>query len=332
MSAPLRVGLALGGPTGHGDASARSGAWARFLERAVFAEELGLHSLWVPEGHFRRGAMASPLVALSAAAARTRRIRLGTTSLLLPIHHPLRVAEEVAALDALSEGRVLLGLGRGFAAPLFQAFRVESTTKRDRFDEALDAIRSAWSGAPLVLDGVHFATRGEHAATLRPVQRPHPPLLVAAFGKKGLLQAARHGLPYLASPLEPLALLEANYALHRASLAPGAALAPFAAPVMRTVHVTASDAETAAVLARLDAEAAGSAALLPPALAKAAAGPASARVIVGSVAAVTELIGLYRERLGLDLLVVRSEVASVDEAAQRRSLEALVTRVLPSLG
>jgi len=326
------VGLALGGPTGHGDAGARSRAWARFLERAVLAEELGLHSLWVPEGHFRRGAMASPLVALSAAAARTRRIRLGTTSLLLPIHHPLRVAEEVAALDALSEGRVLLGLGRGFAAPLFQAFRVESTTKRDRFDEALDAIRGAWSGAPLTLDGVHFATRGEHAASLRPVQRPHPPLLVAAFGKKGLLQAARHGLPYLASPLEPLALLEENYALHRASLAPGTALAPFAAPVMRTVHVTASDAETDAVLARLEAETAGSAALLPSALVKAAAGPAAARAIVGSIGAVTELIGLYRERLGLDLLVVRSEVAGLDEAAQRRSLEALVTRVLPALG
>ncbi|HVP27829.1 MAG TPA: LLM class flavin-dependent oxidoreductase [Myxococcota bacterium] len=329
MKAPLRLGLALGGPTGRD--AVRAG-WARLLERAAFAEELGFHSVWVPEGHFRRGAMASPLVALSAVAARTRRIGLGTTSLLLPIHHPLRVAEEVAALDALSDGRVLLGLGRGFAAPIFQAFRVQSATKRDRFDEALDAIRAAWSGAPLTLDGVHFATRGEHAAALRPVQRPHPPLLVAAFGRKGLLQAARHGLPYLASPLEPLDLLAENYAFHRESLAPGVSLAPFAAPVMRTLHVAADAAEARAVLDRLDAEAAATAGALPPALVRAAAGPASARAIVGEASAVADALARYRERLGLDLLVVRSEVSGLDEPAQRRSLEALATRVLPALG
>jgi len=188
------------------------------------ADALDLHSLWLPESHFQRGATPAPLVVLGALAARTRRLRLATTSLLLPLHHPLRIAAETATLDVLSGGRLLLGLGRGFRAPVFDGFEVQATTKRDRFDEALDAVLAAWSGEEVSLLGVHFAAR-EGAFVrlgLRPVQRPHPPLVVAAFGRKGLLQAASRGLPYLASPLETLATLEENYAIwreHRAEAA-----------------------------------------------------------------------------------------------------------------
>jgi alkanesulfonate monooxygenase SsuD/methylene tetrahydromethanopterin reductase-like flavin-dependent oxidoreductase (luciferase family) len=277
--------------------------------------------------------MASPLLALSAAAARTRRLRLGTTSLLLPVHHPLRLAQEVAALDVLSQGRVMLGLGRGFAAPLFQAFGVEAHTKRDRFDEALDAMLQAFGGSPMELSGGYFATGGGRVVTptLRPVQRPHPPLLVAAFGKMGLLQAARRGLPYLASPLETLAVLIENHALHRAHLPPGGLVGPFRTPVMRTVHVTGDDEEARRIRERLAAEALGSARALPPALARAAAGPIHERVVVGGEREVSEGLLAYRERLGMDLLIVRSEVAGLPEELRRRSLERLCERVLPSL-
>ena len=212
----LRLGLALGG-------AADVAGWRRLLAHAEHAERLGLHSVWVPEMHFRPGAMASPLLALSAIAARTRRIRLGTTSLLLPIHHPLRIAEEVAALDALSGGRVELGLGRGFAPAVLRTFGVDARDKRDRFDAALAAILAAWEAAERAGPGPRPA--------LRPVQRPHPPLLVAAFGKKGLLQSARHGLPYLASPLESLDALAENFALHRSSLPAHVAAAQLPGPV-----------------------------------------------------------------------------------------------------
>jgi len=325
-SGGLAVGLALGGP-------AEASGWPAFLARAEHAEALGLHSVWVPEGHFRRGAMASPLLALSATAARTRRVRLGTTSLLLPVHHPLRLAQEVAALDVLSQGRVMLGLGRGFAAPLFQAFGVEAHTKRDRFDEALDAMLRAFGGEPMELAGGHFATSGGRfvTPTLRPVQRPHPPLLVAAFGKMGLLQAARRGLPYLASPLETLAVLLENHALHRAHLPPGGVVGPFRTPVMRTVHLAADDAEATRVREGLAAEALGTARALPPALARAAAGPIHERVVVGGEHEVAEGLLAYRERLGMDLLIVRSELGGLSEDVRRRSLERLCERVLPTL-
>ena len=316
--ARLDLGLALGGAEHPADHAER----LRFVDRA---EALGLHSVWLPEGHFTPGASASPLVALAAFAARTQRLRLATTSLLVSIHHPLRVAEEVSVLDALSGGRVWLGLGRGFRAPLFAGFGVAARTKRDRFDEAVDALIAAWSGEPFVLDGEHFDTGGhEVRAALRPVQRPHPPLLVAAFGRKGLGQAAARGLPYLASPIEPLELLAENHAFHREHLtgriSPGVAKAP----VMRTVHVARDDAAAARVHAALEAEARRiPRGRLPKALARAAAGEVADRVLVGTANEVADTIARYRERVGMDLLVARAAVPGADAAAQAESLERL---------
>jgi len=314
----LPLGLAVGGAD-HPQAHTRRLTW---VDRA---EALGLHSVWLPEGHFTPGASASPLVVLAAFAARTRRLRLGTTSLLISIHHPLRVAEEVSVLDAISGGRVWLGLGRGFRAPLFGGFGVAAKTKRDRFDEAVDALLDAWSGEPVVLEGTHFDTGGrEVRAALRPVQRPHPPLLVAAFGRKGLRQAAVRGLPYLASPLEPLDLLAENHAFHREHLAkpidPGVAKAP----VMRTVFVARDDLEAARVHAGLEAEASRlPAGRLPPALARAAEGGVDDRAIIGTRERVREGIERYREAVGMDLLVARTQVPGVDDGAQAASLEQL---------
>jgi alkanesulfonate monooxygenase SsuD/methylene tetrahydromethanopterin reductase-like flavin-dependent oxidoreductase (luciferase family) len=325
----MQIGFALSG-------AADPRGWEKRLRLVEWAEKLGLHSVWLPEGHFVSGATASPLVALAAFAARTSRLRLGTTSLLLPIHHPLRIATEVAVLDAISGGRVILGLGRGFRAPVFDGFGVEPHAKRDRFDEALDAILKAWSGKRFTLAGNHFAGLSEGQpvrATPRPVQRPHPTLVVAAFGPKGLLQAARRGLPYLASPLESLATLEENYALHREHLPAGTPAQSPAVPVMRTVHVSASAAETQRVLEALEREWSWRSRTtgLRGALARAASGSLEERVVVGSADAVAEGLGRYRDCLDMDLLIVRGQIPALSEAEQRASLERLVGEVLPQI-
>jgi alkanesulfonate monooxygenase SsuD/methylene tetrahydromethanopterin reductase-like flavin-dependent oxidoreductase (luciferase family) len=221
----IRLGLALGGPT---DAA----SWRATIDLAAWADAHGFDSIWVPEGHLRGGATSAPLVALAAIAARTTRVRLGTTSLLLSIHAPARIAAEVATLDQLSAGRVILGVGRGFDPAMFRAFGIDPREKRDRFDDALDAILAAWR---------------EPAADVVPVQSPHPPIWVAAFGPKGLAQAARRGLPYLASPIESLDAIAENYAAHAALLPSHVHAASLAVPVMRTVHVAADDAEAARV-------------------------------------------------------------------------------------
>ncbi len=321
MSERLALGLALSAPRSND-------GWRRVHALAEHADGLGFHSLWLPENHFHPGATASPLAILAGLAARTRRIRLATTSLLLPIQHPLRVAADVATLDHLSGGRVLLGLGRGFRAPLFRAFGVDVTTKRDRFDESLDAMLRAWSGEPFRLEGDHWNARGNAPVRLelRPLQAPHPPLVVAAFGPKGLAQAARRGLPYLASPLEPLSILEENYARWRDGL--GAEPDPRAprVPVMRTVHVATDDVAADHVREALEREAramSNAGGKTPASIARAAAAPIAERVVVGTRAEVEDQLAALRERLGMDLLVARTEVPATDEAARDASLERL---------
>lgn len=306
-AAPLALGLAVGGP---GDAR----KWRHTVERVMRAEALGFHSVWLPEGHFAPGSTPAPLLALTALAARTRRLRLGTTSLLLPIRPPLQVASEVAALDRLSGGRVWLGLGRGFRAPLFEAFGVERATKRDRFDAALDAILDAWSnGGP------------------RPLQDPHPPLLVAAFGRKGLAQAARRGLPYLASPLEPLDRLAENFAFHRDHLPAGIDPASLPVAVMRAVHVAADDGEARRVREGLAREAERIRDALPASLARVASDGPDDAAIVGTPPEVADRVGRYRERIGLELLIVRGGIVGGAGDMGEASLERLAERVLPQL-
>ncbi|MBW2273201.1 MAG: LLM class flavin-dependent oxidoreductase [Deltaproteobacteria bacterium] len=316
----LSLGIVLTGPSDTRE-------WQKALTWVRRAEELGLHSVWVPESHFGRGVCASPLLTLSGFAAQSRRLRLGTISLLLPIHPPLRLAAEIASLDSLSGGRVLIGLGRGFRAPLFQAFGIDPGSRRDRFDDALDRILASWRGE----DGRDARTDGG-----RPRQPPHPPLAVAAFGRKGLAQAARRGLPYLASPLEPLPLLIENQRFHSENLPEDADPGALATPVLRTVHVASSEPERRRVFEALEAElrAAGRMARgkAPAALARAVAGPLRERVIVGSPSEVSDTLARYREELGMDLLIARPQIAGASEAECEASLERLAGEVLPGLG
>jgi alkanesulfonate monooxygenase SsuD/methylene tetrahydromethanopterin reductase-like flavin-dependent oxidoreductase (luciferase family) len=305
------------------------------------AEALGLHSVWIPEMHFAPGVATSPLLTLAACAARTQNLRLGTTSLLLPIRPPLRVAEEVAALDRLSRGRVILGLGRGFRAPLFAAFGIDAATKRDRFDDALDLMLARWAGEAVDLDGTIFAGCEEDRAggalddpeSALPYQSPHPPLAVAAFGRKGLKQASVRALPYLASPLEPLRLIEENLAFHRENLPDGIDPADIVVPVMRTVYVAANDAEAARVYAALEKEsrAVRSPGKLPAAIARAAEASVEERAVVGLRDEVIDQLARYRDRLGMDLLVARPQVGAATPAEQQAALESLATEVMPAL-
>jgi alkanesulfonate monooxygenase SsuD/methylene tetrahydromethanopterin reductase-like flavin-dependent oxidoreductase (luciferase family) len=313
----LALGISLAGPSGRDD-------WARVTTWAEHAETLGLHSVWLPEMHFAPGVTASPLVALAALAARTRRLRLATTSLLLPIHDPIRIAEEIARLDRLSGGRVIAGLGRGFRAPLFAAFGIDPSTKRDLFDQSLERMLAHWAGT---------SVPGERLNT-RPLQQPHPPLAVAAFGRKGLAQAARLGLPYLASPVEPINLIRDNLAYYREAVAAGSDPDDRIVPIMRTVFVSEQPVLVAQVLERLSSELrpAQAGARLPDALSKAIGSPIEDRVIVGNAEQVGARLAAYRDELGMNLLIVRPQLAGVPREALEESLTRLALEVLPAIG
>lgn len=215
---------------------------AQTLSRqASLAERWGYASFWLPENHFGPGAMPEPLLLLAAVAAQTQRLRLCTTSYLLPLRNPLLAAEQVAVLDRLSNGRVTLGIGRGYAPALFSAFAVSQREKRAIFERCLENMMRAWRGEPVALT----ADAEPVTVTPRPVQRPHPPIWIAAFGPKALEQAGRLGAPYLASPMETLPRLQENYARHAQACRDAGRPPPPEVPVMRSAFVSDNAAEAA---------------------------------------------------------------------------------------
>ena len=155
--------------------------YARWLEQIDAAENLGFDSLWVTEHHFRYfgGMMPSPSVLLAAAAQRTRNMRLGAAVSILPMHNPLRIAEEFAMVDLLSNGRVILGAGRGMHPTEYKVFSADWETAQQRLPEALDIIIRAWTGGEFEWAGKHYSFP-KIAVYPKPMQKPHPPIYVTA--------------------------------------------------------------------------------------------------------------------------------------------------------
>jgi alkanesulfonate monooxygenase SsuD/methylene tetrahydromethanopterin reductase-like flavin-dependent oxidoreductase (luciferase family) len=267
--------------------------------------------------HFAPGACSAPLVELAGYAASTQRLRFGTTSLLLPLHPPEQIAAEIAALDQLSRGRLLIGLGRGFNKKMLEAFDVPPAEKRDRFDAALDRLFALW------------ASGNEMNTALATHQKPHPPLAVAAFGPKGLAQAARRGLPYLASPVETLDQIAENQERHRAQLPDPSQRA--LSLVMRTVFVSDDAGELALARDSLSQEMTGRRAGMPDAVRKALDAPLDERAVIGTIPEVTRRLKADRARLGFDLLIVRPQFAKMDKPSLERSLVRLAEEVWPAV-
>lgn len=170
------------------------------LRQTVYAEELGFDSFWYAEHHFHPyGLLPSPPVLIAAAAERTRRIRLGVAVSVLPFHNPLRLAEDYAVADVLSGGRINLGVGSGYLRHEFEGFRIDPQQKRERFDEALDVLRAAWSGEDVHFYGRHLQVDGTRLQIL-PLQRPHPPIWVAVLRPEAAEFVARKGLPVMMIP------------------------------------------------------------------------------------------------------------------------------------
>jgi natural product biosynthesis luciferase-like monooxygenase protein len=163
------------------------------MELMRAAEELGFDSVWPAEHHFTEyGYCASPALSLAALASETKRIRLGTGVVVLPLNHPLRVAEDYATLDHLSDGRVDLGLGRGYQPLEFERYGVDQVTTRAQFEEGLEVIRQAWTRGRVDFEGQHYRFK-DVPIRPRPVQTPHPPIWMAALSPDTFELAGRYG-------------------------------------------------------------------------------------------------------------------------------------------
>jgi alkanesulfonate monooxygenase SsuD/methylene tetrahydromethanopterin reductase-like flavin-dependent oxidoreductase (luciferase family) len=219
------------------------------MAQIELGDAVGFDTVWLGELHFSRAfsILADPLMVLAAAAQRTTRIRLGTAVTLLPLHSPVKIAEQAAITDILSDGRLEFGVGRGTAPAHYAGYDIPQEESRDRFDEALDFLVKAWTEQSFSFEGRFFRAH-ELSVVPKPVQSPHPPVRIAANSPDTFPIAARRRLPIFATPLiNPPDKLKEGLAVYRDALS---ADAHGDAALAFPVHVTESRAQ-----ARQDCEA-----------------------------------------------------------------------------
>ncbi len=213
------------------------------LEQMLAAEALGYTSVWIAEHHFNDyGLCPSPPVLASFVAAHTTTLRLGMGVSLLPLHHPVDLAEQLAVLDVVSGGRLDVGIGRGGTLQDYQTFQSDRGDSRARVEEGIALMRESWGGVPFDFHG-RFHSAERLRVRPRPTQRPHPPLFIAANSEDSVLSAARLGLPTLSSFFVPVGELQKRHLVYReAGLAAGRPLSEIEELErrswgMRVVHV-----------------------------------------------------------------------------------------------
>ncbi len=175
-------------------------AFDEALAQVDAAEAWGLDALWLAELHFapERSVLAAPLTIAAAIAARTRRIKIGIAVQVLPLCHPLRLAEEVATIDQLSRGRLIFGVGRSGVVHTYDAYGVAYGESRDRFREAMDIIKLAWTQPGCSYHGQYYSFTDISVVPL-PYQAPHPPIRMAASTADTFPMIGELGLPIFAS-------------------------------------------------------------------------------------------------------------------------------------
>ena len=179
--------------------------YAETLEQIAWADTLGFGAVWLSEHHFTdEGYLPGLMPMLGAVAMRTTRMRIGTAVLLAPLYHPLRLAEEAAVVDALSGGRLDLGLAPGYRLAEFATMGVPKAERGTRTDEIIELLIAAWTTPRVSYRGRHFQF-DDVAVAPKPVQQPHPPLWIGGSTPAAARRAARFGanfMPDSGAPLE----------------------------------------------------------------------------------------------------------------------------------
>lgn len=151
------------------------------FERIEAAEQGGVDAVWLAEIHFApdRSVLAAPMTIAAGIAGRTSRIKIGTAVQILPLVNPLRIAEDAATVDQISRGRLIFGVGRSGFPRSYQAYGVPYAESKDRFNEALDVIRLAWTEPTFSYEGKYHSYHDVRFSP-KPYQKPLPPIRVAA--------------------------------------------------------------------------------------------------------------------------------------------------------
>jgi probable F420-dependent oxidoreductase len=179
------------------------------LEEVTRAEELGFDSVWMEEHHsVTDHYWPSPIAVLAGFATRTSRLVLGTDIIVAAFHHPVRLAEDVAMLDVISNGRFVLGIAIGYKPDEFALYGVELEKRGARFEEQLAIMKGLWTRDRIDFRGTYYTMQGRLEP--RPVQQPHPPLWIGGWGDLTLRRAATLADNWIPGPTADLPRLLAG--------------------------------------------------------------------------------------------------------------------------
>jgi alkanesulfonate monooxygenase SsuD/methylene tetrahydromethanopterin reductase-like flavin-dependent oxidoreductase (luciferase family) len=176
--------------------------WDEALEQISYADSLGFDSVWLAEHHGSTyGTIPSPQVAAAAIACHTERMRIGIAVSILPFDNPVRIAEDYALVDVISKGRLDFGVGRGYQPREFKMLGLgdKMGQSREMFREALEIILGSWQSDDFSYDGKHYQVQNINVIP-KPVQKPHPPVYMAAISPDSFTIAAERGLQLMVTP------------------------------------------------------------------------------------------------------------------------------------
>ncbi len=192
-------------------------AFAESFEQVDAAERFGLDVMWLAELHNspERSVLAAPLNVASAIAARTKRMKIGIAVQVLPLCHPLRIAEEATTVDHISHGRLIFGVGRSGFPRTYQAYGVSYAESRERFAEVLEILKRAWTQETFSFHG-DFYQFDNITLVPKPYQAPHPELRIAVNSPDTFQQSGEAGMPiFVATRLGDLDELVPNLQAYR---------------------------------------------------------------------------------------------------------------------
>ena len=258
----MRFGLFGGAQARRGDGDPARG-FRDYVETCVEAEALGFDSSFLVEHHFSdRGQVSASLDLLAWVAARTTTMRVGTAVIVLPWHNPVLLAERAATLDLMSGGRLEFGVGKGYRHSEFAGFCTPYEQARARFEEALEVIIRAWTSNVRFSHNGRFWQYEDIIVEPPTLQKPHPPIWIAASKPDSIHSVAARGCKLLLDQFASTEAVGERLALFRAECeARGRPFDPMDVAVARNLYVARDAVDTQTALARLAQAHAGMVAL-----------------------------------------------------------------------
>ncbi len=317
--------------------------YSEMLDEISTADQMGFDSAWLTEHHFLNdGYCPSSLVTAAAIAARTKKIRIGTGVLLMPLHDPVRIAEDAAVVDLISGGRLILGLGLGYRPEEFAGFGRSLKERKGRMEESIEILNKSWMDGPFDHNGKYYKLENINV-TPKPVQRPIP-IWIGAFTEPAIRRAARIGAPLYVPAIGVIPIIKYLFDMHSSLLKEyGRNPDDFEKPLVREIYISdqKSDKIWEKIKENVTYTAKGYASwgsmvdrkgnLLSDPTDPILYDIARDQSIIGTPEECIDTIKRYQEELPIDNLICRFKFPGISHEDAMRSMRLFTEKVLPAV-